>query len=171
MVKTLPANAGDARDVSLITGSGRFPEGANGTPLQFSCLENSLGREAWRATVHGAAKGRHNWVTEHIQTSMKEIKNFIQVILRIITQEWPLRKLWELFCPLEVKAQLSKFFGTEGYTLNDILLIVYTILICKCTVMGHHNALQNQEGMSYFKKLLCWYWENAIHYGWAGMSA
>ena len=89
----------------------------------------SLGREAWQATVHGAAKGRHNWVTKHIQTSMKEMKIFIQVILRIITQEWPLRKLWELFCPLKIKAQLNKFLGTEGYTLNDVLLTVCTILI------------------------------------------
>ena len=74
--KALPANTGDARDVGLITGSGRFPGGGNGTPVQYSCLENSLGREAWQATVHGATKGRHNWVTEHIQTSMKEMKIF-----------------------------------------------------------------------------------------------
>ena len=58
--KALPANTGDARDVGLITGSGRFPGGGNGTPVQYSCLENSLGREAWQATVHGATKGRHN---------------------------------------------------------------------------------------------------------------
>ena len=29
----------------------------NGNPLQYSCLENSMGREAWWATVHGVAKG------------------------------------------------------------------------------------------------------------------
>ena len=40
--------------------------------------------------------------------------NFIQAKLRIIIQEQPLRKLQELFCPLKVKAQLYKFFETEG---------------------------------------------------------
>ena len=44
-VKNLPANAGDLRDVGLIPGSGRSPEG-NGSPLQYSCLENSMDRRA-----------------------------------------------------------------------------------------------------------------------------
>ena len=38
--------------------SGRSPGGANGNPLQYSCLENSMDRGAWRATVHGVAKSR-----------------------------------------------------------------------------------------------------------------
>ena len=56
MVKHPPANAGDARDVGLIPGSGRSPEVKNGNPLQYSCLENSMDRGAWWATVHGATK-------------------------------------------------------------------------------------------------------------------
>ena len=47
MVKNLPANAGDVGDTSLISGSGRFPGGGNGNPLQDSCLENSINREVW----------------------------------------------------------------------------------------------------------------------------
>ena len=39
-VKNLPANAGDLRDVGLIPGSGRSPEGGKGNPLQYSWLEN-----------------------------------------------------------------------------------------------------------------------------------
>ena len=38
--KNLPANAGAIRDVGLIPGSGRSPEGGHGKPLQYSCLEN-----------------------------------------------------------------------------------------------------------------------------------
>ena len=53
MVKNLPANAGDARDTDLISGWGRSPGVGNGNPLQYSCLENSMGRGAWQATVHG----------------------------------------------------------------------------------------------------------------------
>ena len=46
----------------LIPGSGRFPEEGNGSPLQYSCLENPMDRGAWRATVHGVARVRHNLV-------------------------------------------------------------------------------------------------------------
>ena len=40
-VKNLPANSGDSRDASSISGSGRSPEVGNGSPFQYSCLENS----------------------------------------------------------------------------------------------------------------------------------
>ena len=47
MVKNLPAKAGGAGDVGLILGSGRSPGGGHGNPLQCSCLENPMDREAW----------------------------------------------------------------------------------------------------------------------------
>ena len=53
MVKNLPANAGDIRDVGSIPGSGRAPGGGHGNPLQYSCLENPMDRGAWWAMVHG----------------------------------------------------------------------------------------------------------------------
>ena len=56
LVENLPASAGDARDVGLIHGSGRSPGEGNGNPLQYCCLENSMEREAWQATVHGVAE-------------------------------------------------------------------------------------------------------------------
>ena len=58
VVKNLPANAGDVRDLVLIPGSGRFPGGGHGNPLQYSCLENPMNREAWQATVHGVTKSQ-----------------------------------------------------------------------------------------------------------------
>jgi len=58
VVKNPPANAGDARDVSWIPGSGRSPGGGNGNPLQYSCLGNLMDREARRTTVHGVAKSQ-----------------------------------------------------------------------------------------------------------------
>ena len=45
-----------AGDLGLIPGSGRSPEEGNGNPLQYSCLENPMDKEAWRATVHSVAK-------------------------------------------------------------------------------------------------------------------
>ena len=55
-VKNPPADAGNAGDVGLISGSGRSPGGGNGNPLKYSCLENPIGRGAWWATVHGITK-------------------------------------------------------------------------------------------------------------------
>ena len=43
-------------DPGPIPESGRSPGGGYGYPLQYSCLENSMDREAWQATVHGVAK-------------------------------------------------------------------------------------------------------------------
>jgi len=58
VIKNLPAYAGDAREVGLLPGLGRFPGVGNGNPLQDSCLGNSMDRGAWRATVHGVTKSR-----------------------------------------------------------------------------------------------------------------
>ena len=56
--KNLPANAGDVGDTGSIPGSRRSPGEGTDNPLQYSCLENSMDREAWRAMVHGVAKNR-----------------------------------------------------------------------------------------------------------------
>ena len=58
MVKNPLANKGDAGDMGLIPGSKRFPGEGNGNPLQYSCLENSMDREAWWVTVHGVSKSQ-----------------------------------------------------------------------------------------------------------------
>ena len=53
VVENLPANAGDADSVP---GWGISPGVGNGNPFQCSCLENTMHREAWWATVHGVAE-------------------------------------------------------------------------------------------------------------------
>ena len=58
VVKKLPANAGDLRDMGSIPGSRRSPGGEHGNPLQYSCLKNSMDRGAWRAAVHSVAKSQ-----------------------------------------------------------------------------------------------------------------
>ena len=52
VVKNLPANAGDIRDVGSIPGLRRSLAGGHSNPLQYSCLEYSMDRGAWQATVH-----------------------------------------------------------------------------------------------------------------------
>ena len=51
-------------DLGSIPGSGGYPGEGNGNPLQYSCLENPIDRGAWRDTVHGVARVRHNLVTK-----------------------------------------------------------------------------------------------------------
>ena len=58
-VKNLSASAGDIiRDAGSVPGSRRSPGGENGNPLQYSCLENAMDRDAWQATVHRVALSR-----------------------------------------------------------------------------------------------------------------
>ena len=56
MVKNPPANGGDTGDAGSIPELGRSPGVGNGNPLQYSCLENSMDRGTWWATVHGITK-------------------------------------------------------------------------------------------------------------------
>ena len=59
VVKNPPANSGEPGepgDVGSVPGSGRYSRGRNGYPLQYSCLENSMDRGAWWATIHVVTK-------------------------------------------------------------------------------------------------------------------
>ena len=54
--KNLSANAGDIKDMGLIPGLRSSPRGEQDNPLQYSCLENSMDKRTWWATVHSVAK-------------------------------------------------------------------------------------------------------------------
>ena len=58
VVKSLSASVGDTGDAGSIPGLGRSPGVGNGNPLQYSCLENSMDRGAWQATVCGVTKSQ-----------------------------------------------------------------------------------------------------------------
>ena len=70
VVENLPASAGDVRDTGSVPESGKSPGGGHGNPLQYSCLENPLDREAWQATVHRVAELDTTEVTWHAPTHM-----------------------------------------------------------------------------------------------------
>ena len=67
VVKNPPANAGDIWDAGSNPGLGRSPGEGNGNSLQYSCLENSMDREAWWAIVHRVAKSQTQlkWLSMH----------------------------------------------------------------------------------------------------------
>ena len=73
-VKNPPANAGrhKRREFGSIPGSGRFPGGGLGNPLQYSCLENPMDHRPWRATVHGVAESD---ITEHTACTHPQSKS------------------------------------------------------------------------------------------------
>ena len=56
VLKNPPANIEDTRDLGSVPGLGRYPGVGNGSPLQYSCLENPLDRGAWLTTLHGVTK-------------------------------------------------------------------------------------------------------------------
>ena len=58
VVKNSLANAGDVRDTGSIPGSGRSPGVGNGNPLEYSCMENSIDREAWQTAACGVPRSR-----------------------------------------------------------------------------------------------------------------
>ena len=57
-VKNPPVNAGDTGTAGSIPGSGSSPGWGNGSPLQYSCLENPMDTRSWRATVHRVEKSQ-----------------------------------------------------------------------------------------------------------------
>ena len=71
VVKNLPVHEGDA---GSIPESGRSPGGGNGDPLQYSCLENSMSRGGWWATVHGVAKRQTQLSTHACMVNSWEVK-------------------------------------------------------------------------------------------------
>ena len=67
VVKNLPATAGDWRDMGLIAVLGRSPGGGHGDPLQYSCLESPVDREAWQAMAHRVTTSWRwlKWLSAH----------------------------------------------------------------------------------------------------------
>ena len=72
VVKSLPANSGNKRDTGSIPESGRFPGVGNGNLFQYSCLKNSMDREAWQAAVHGVAESWIQLSTQHANWNLTQ---------------------------------------------------------------------------------------------------
>ena len=83
-----PASSGDRRDTASIPGSGRSLGEGNGDPLEYSCLENPMDREAWRATVRGVAhrQTRLKWLSmQHARVRAFLDSQFYSFGLSILT--------------------------------------------------------------------------------------
>ena len=58
VAQRVKASAYNSGDLGSIPGLGRYPGEGNGSPLQYSYLENPMDRGAWQAAVHGVEKSR-----------------------------------------------------------------------------------------------------------------
>ena len=81
VVKNLPANAGDVTDAGSVPGSERPLGGGHGNPLQYSCLENPMGRGAWCGTIHRVAKSQTQLkrLNTHTHISVDAEKEFDKI--------------------------------------------------------------------------------------------
>ena len=120
VVKNQPAIARDAREGSLIPVLGRSPGVGNGNPLQYSCLENSIYRGAWRAPVYGFAESD---VTKQTLTHMH---THTVVLQYCISFRWT-----------------EKWFS---YTCIDTYMFIYKSILVQ--IIFHYRLLQNIEHSS-----------------------
>ena len=71
VVKNLPANAGDIRDIGSIPGLGRSSGGGHGNPPQYSCLRNPMDRRPWQAIQStGLQRVGNKWSSKHARTDL-----------------------------------------------------------------------------------------------------
>ena len=112
--------------MSSIPGSGRFPGGGRGKPLQYSCLENSLGRGAWWATVHGVTK---SW-TRLNRLSRHALPRLLECSYSLILHPW-------FLCLFKCcRWHLIKMAALTSVTLHPFstaFLQQYLLLLIRCT--------------------------------------
>ena len=149
MVKNLPDNAGDIREVGSIPGLGRSP-GGNGKPLQYSCLENCMDRGTWLATVHGVAESQ-TWLSTHAQFKDK-VK---QVIIMFLPCFWTWKQ-WSAAgdlhrgAGLEVKSRQVGWLGLQQANSRYIKGSGSQVLY----IQKRH--LEIQRGSRLARTLICW---------------
>ena len=121
VVKNPPANAGDARDPSLIPGSGRSSGVGNGNTLQYSCLGNSMNRGDWWATVHRVPElDTTKWLNTHTHRLICcTVLNLHPVLTAFAS---PLRCSWEiLFVLLSFWKAIPPTFSRDPQVLFSLL--------------------------------------------------
>ena len=142
LVENLPDNAGDTIDEDWIPGLGRSPGGRHGNPLQYSCLENPMDREAWKATVLGITRVGPDLTTQHQQPPSLDRGGRVlalaghassgrrtacavvgwPLILRVLRPESPLQK-----CSSDVASGICARLLTRQLVIRDLVLCVWRL--------------------------------------------
>ena len=109
MVKNLPANTRDPRDLGYILGSGRPPGGGNGNPLQYSCLETPMDGGAWRAPCGCTESDMTEHACTHTYFGYPSTCGFrLQVVFSLgyegrEGESFTFTYCYTEFCPLEIQ--------------------------------------------------------------------
>ena len=136
------------RDSDLIPGSGSSPGGGNGNPLQYSCLENSMNRGAWQATVHGVAK---SWIW---------LSDLAGMHARMTHQDIPIHKL--AYC-LATKKRANYWYMQWSGCLSKILHWAKQTRLKETLYDSILFKEQEQTKLIYGDKKICSYlWEGAL---------
>ena len=136
MIKKLPANAGNVRDVGLICRSGRSPGGGQGNPLQYSYLENPLGRGAWKATVHSIAKSQ-TWLHDLAHTLVKGLTHRKGFCMCLKLRKW-ISGVWKWFLLLLLREQDVVKKGVQNHIMKTDLYKTHSQKIRgRCVGSGH----------------------------------
>ena len=131
MGKNPPANSGDAGNVGSIPGSGRFPGGGHGNPLQCSCLENSMDRGARGLQSTGLQKSwtRLKRLSMHARTELRfhmpsgTAKRSTTTTTTIIN----LKNHKHIFVITDLGSVVAVVGRVNGYPINaQCMLYVYT---------------------------------------------
>ena len=127
VVKNLPANAGDERDVHSITGSGRSPGEGLGNPLQYSCLEKPMDRGAWQTTVVYRVSKSWTWPRNLARTHTV----FLHLNIRTRKLSQPPYPVVSWIFSIAVDRILGfKKNWIQGLKLNDILSLPLLSFLC-----------------------------------------
>ena len=176
VVKNLPANAEDIRDVGSTPGLGKSPGVGKGSPLQYSCLENSMEKGAWWATVQGPTKSQtwlsywthisylQRWLGEWISAlSFGEINKVSNIKLEsVIKDSVQTVSLTNIYC-IHSLTSLSNFsvFASISISLSPRLLlpVMHAIFLILCFLNPiNQQLLANHLLLVQYKY---WYWENS----------
>ena len=145
MVKNLPASAGDAGgagDTGSIPG---WNGGGNGNPLQYSCLENSMCRGAWWATVRGATESQHDWEMKHcivtwLHGQLQEQRILTPRCLHNIPPSPAFKNaLWNISRSLGPLEDMSDMFSLPGPAINLSLLQTQMFQYCLASLCIRHT--------------------------------
>ena len=145
VVKKPPTNLGGIRDASLIPGSGRFPGGGNGNPLQYSCLENSKERGA--CSPWGRKESDMTEVTElthHLYTSTRwEIPNYRTPFSRGFCSYIPPR--WA-----PTTTMIFHLSSPLRFTPKSILHITVHLVFCGTGILYKEHAVSQGKSVADF---------------------